>query len=274
MSNYLDLLRLYDITPNFWCSQEYINRGEFIEEFQDGYSFLIPTDETDWIIAPPINQNGKLLKESKSWAKKVWSDFPGWVLPGLTTAEFLDFEFIYDPKEFLHMDGKKWRVFRKNSRKFPARFGGKLIYDWVSNYHSIFHPVRLNEGIEVLLTSWLENKSEEREIHDDSVMMKYLFHGQNRKILFNHRSGEIYGINTWDINHRYVNFRFCISVPEKFSNEHMRLLFYTDRTIQNQGKLVNDGGCLGSDSLRKFKEKLNPIHIREVRSWKQINLGV
>jgi hypothetical protein len=86
--------------------------------------------------------------------------------------------------------------------------------------------------------------------------------------LINNDSGKVLGINIWDLNDTYINYRYCFCSNEPFLSEYMRLLFYTDPEILSTGKLVNDGGCLGNDNLKAFKKKLNPISVREVSSYR------
>jgi len=46
--------------------------------------------------------------------------------------------------------------------------------------------------------------------------------------------------------------------------EYLRLQFYQ---ALEPDTLVNDGGALGSEGLERFKRKLNPVEVRERRSW-------
>lgn len=109
-------------------------------------------------------------------------------------------------------------------------------------------------------------KEEDQVIHDDEVMIDYLFHGDNRKILVD-KNGFILGINIFDSNYKYINFRFSFSRNIKFLSEYLRYVFYTDPAILNQNKLVNDGGSLDNKNLAFFKEKLNPLEKRKIFSY-------
>jgi hypothetical protein len=190
-----------------------------------------------------------------------WSDFAEIEYPETNQTKFLDYEFIYDPKNFLNMEGGEWQVFRKNCRKFPRRVPGgldNLKYIRVEDYD---RPIKLED----LFISWLKGLKEETLIQEEKVILRYLVEGKNRKILAD-AGGIIYGINIWDENYYYLNYRYCFCRKEDFLSEFMRLLFYTDSEILNKNKFVNDGGCLGSEALKKFKEKMNPVKIREVRT--------
>lgn len=190
----------------------------------------------------------------------MWSDFVGFSWVGAEPV-FLDFEFLYDPQCFGNMVGGDWMVFRKNSRKFPSRLGRELEYRRLGEGEKV-------EALRELLIGWLEEKGEEAEIHDGDLMLDYALHGENRKALLD-STGRLWGVNVWDENYQYINYRYCLCAKEPFLGEYLRLAFYTDAEILNKGKLVNDGGVLDSDQLKSFKEKLNPVRVREVYGWKR-----
>jgi len=246
------------VAPNFWCSEEYFINANFQERELNGALGVFEFDE-GLLVFPPLDIDGR-LQWPKGFPDRVWSDFAGFSWAG-AESEFLDFEFLYDPQRFLNMIGGSWMVFRKNSRKFPARLGQALTYR------------RLTEGemegaLTELLIGWLEEKGEEAEIHDGDLMLDFALHGENRKALFDD-AGQLWGVNVWDENYQYVNYRYCLCAKEPFLGEYMRLIFYTDEEILTKGKLINDGGALDSEPLRVFKEKLNPIRVREVCGWRK-----
>jgi len=79
---------------------------------------------------------------------------------------------------------------------------------------------------------------------------------------------QLMAINAWDENWEFINYRVCIvRQNEPFLDEFVRWLFYTDSQIQSSGKLVNDGGTLGSPGLERFKDKMNPYRKRITHSW-------
>jgi hypothetical protein len=262
---YLELLEKGNITPNFWCSEEYFEKALLYGVKNGDYiSFL----DDDWIVFPPINEETLKLETKEGRLEgKIWSDFPEWKPTNEWKPKFLDLEYIYNPKDFLHMDGGKWQVFRKNCRKWPRRFTGErhLHYEWVLETHKWKSLDKLNDELSAVLASWLESKSPEDKIMDDDVLLKYLFHGENRKAL--HHNDKIYGVNIWDENYKYINFRYSVCLPDEFLSEYMRWLFYTDPFIQGKNKLVNDGGILDNPNLKRFKDKMNPLQVREVYSW-------
>ena len=251
-NDYLDALERFQIEPNFWCSEEYFQRAGWRVELDSGIVAYVLEDQE-----PMLSPVG--LKTGNSYPTGVlrggiWAGFPGDIGDYL-----LDYNFIYDPKSFLDLSGGKWQVFRKNSRKYPNRFGDGF-------YTDRWHTVIDEEDVKDLFISWLEGK--EGEIHDDEVMLDYLLNGDHKKVLIDD-DGKIVGINVWDENYRYVNFRHCVCDPGKFLSEYMRLLFYTDPEILSKNKLVNDGGALDSPELYRFKMKLNPIKVNEIYSWRK-----
>lgn len=249
---YIDLLEKAGITPNFYISKEYFRKAKFVEIMDKRLGLCYVKDE-DWVVFPAVGLNGYDLK---FFGDKVWSDF-SFSLKGVVGYKptFLDYEYIYDSKRFLTMEGGDWAVFRKNCRKFPNRHG-EGTYVKISNFDKNI----LNN----LLIEWLKGM-EGKEILDDEVMLNYLQDGENRKILY--LDGEIVGINIWDENYKYINFRYSFCKKEDFLPEYMRILFYKDKEILNENKLINDGGICNSENLKRFKDKMNPIFVREVCSW-------
>lgn len=245
---YLEILEKYSIPPNFWTSREYFEKSNFIEKEQDLFVWIEDNEYTQ--IFPTLRDPGGLT--SKLNRSMVWSDFPGFEIVGKKT--FLDFEYIFNPEHFLTMEGGKWAVFRKNCRKFPRDYPN-LIYDRNGNS---------NEAID-LFVEWMEGKDSDQEIYDDQIIEGYLYNAENIKFLRD--KYQVYGINIWDENYMYINFRFCFCKNIPFLSEYMRYIFYTDHDILFRNKLVNDGGSLDNEALRRFKLKMNPIRVREVYSW-------
>ena len=258
-SKYLDVLRKFNIIPNFICSQEYFDRSG-VEEFEEGeYAYWA---ENNWIVAPPINiSTGELLLHFKGWNYQIWTDFQGWEMSSEYEKKFNDFEYIYDPRHFLNITGSNWAVFRKNIRKFPGRYGNAPL-----RYMEVPPLYVFEKQLNDLFLEWVKNKAEDQEIYDDGTLMNYLFNGYNRKILVD-KNDYVLGINIWDTNYKFINFRFNFTRNIKFLNEYLRHLFFTDPLILNQNKLVNDGGSLNSKSLEAFKDKLNPIEKREIFNY-------
>lgn len=253
-SEYLQLLKQFQITPNFWCSEEYFSKAR-LQERKDGNWVYICDPAAGITVFPPINRNlGTCpIRPERAWDRKFWSDFPEYFPGRFYRPKFLDLEYIYDPKSFLNMEGEQWAVFRKNCRKFPARHPDCLYVEPGPEH---------KQPILDLTKDWLGDK----EPQDFEVMISYLLYGENRRILMG--DGLIYGINVWDENWNRINFRFCICKPGSYYiSEYMRFLFYTDLAIIGKEKLVNDGGVLDNPDLNFFKDKLNPVKIRQIFSW-------
>jgi len=275
-SKYLEVLKNFNVTPNFYCSQEYFEKAKLKEVVIDD---LIFWEEDDWIICPPINiYTGELFSgiftpdqsrylSHMSGKKRVWSSFQDWHLPDTWKEEFLDYEYFYRPKDFTRLEGGRWQVFRKNIRKFPGRYGkAPLDYTYVEYIEDKKGEEFVTDQLEILFLDWLEMQGREEKIEDDEVIMSYLYEGNLRKVLFD-KDFTILGINIWDFNHSFINFRFSFNRGHKFLSEYIRYLFYTDSEILNQNKLVNDGGILGDKNIQAFKEKLNPAHRTKLFSY-------
>ena len=253
MTEYLKIAERKNLLPNFWMSEEYFQKAELQEMSWEGWVWW---EEDGWAVVPPISLNHPLGEIPSYFSLPIWSDFPEFK-PHFLFSEFLDYEYIYDPKHFENMEGGKWKIFRKNSRKWPRENPGST-YIFMKN-KSPFQQREINKvGIQ-----WLQQSQE--DIQDGEVLLKYIWEGKNQKGLY--VKDQLVGVNIWDENYYYINFRFCICNPEPFLSEYMRFLFYSD--IAHKNKLVNDGGVLDKESLKKFKDKLNPISIRKVKSWKR-----
>ena len=257
-SKYLQLLERKGVKPNFWCSKEYFENAEF-KEYAAGNSIWVE-DENGQLMFPPLDSRLNCLYSDLPEDKtSIWADFNNIVfttrLPN--AYEFLDYEYIYNPKSFLNMAGKHWSAFRKNCRKYPKRHKGNLQYRAVDPINDI---VKISEFFE----TWLRENSWP-EYYDGEVMTKYVLFGQNREALID-SAGDICGLNIWDENYMFVNYRFCLCYDWPFLSEYMRRLFYTHKAEQN--KLVNDGGILDRPGLKEFKDKLNPMAVNKIYSWK------
>lgn len=270
---YLTRLQTLNLIPNFWVSEEYFEKADIKVYGIDiaDRTYLVPLQDNH-IMFPPLSSGPAYLgfgffDRIAGMSKDVWASFPKFPKNncsfGYHIEEFLDFNFIYDPKNFLTMEGKDWQTFRKNVRKWPRN-------NQVGGYREVRTGCKVIEAmIRELLIGWLESMGEDTKIHDDEVLFKYAFEGQNRKGLFNNM-GELVGLNIWDENYMFINYRFCICRNEPFLSEYMRYRFYTDPDIIAKGKLINDGGSLDRYELERFKRKLNPVKVYDIFSWKWV----
>jgi len=240
-NKYLETLERFRIDPNFWCSEEYFEAAGW-ETYTSGGSVYV-SDSEGHLMLPPIELKTGIVHHC---SVPVWSS-----LPGLSSGEFLDYNFLYMPALFRNLTGGDVAVFRKNSRKFAARHPELTL---------LYREATPTDDLSALMVSWLEGR--ERIVQDADVILKYIDSGKNRWVLVD-QNGAIYGVNIWDSNHRFVNYRYCFCYPGQFLSEYMRLLFYTHI---GDDKLVNDGGCLGDDNLYHFKMKLRPFRVFKVFS--------
>lgn len=252
---FLELMEQLGIEPNFFCSEEYFEKAEFEEIEDENFCWI---EYEGGLMFPPL----PLFAFDFSSTNRIWLGLEGLEIPTGWERVFFDYEFIYSPKDFLNLAGGKWQTFRKNIRKFPKRYEKQIGY-----YDSeVFLPTE--EEIMNLFLSWAD-RSPESSLHDPDIILSYLLEGDNRAFLVD-EDGRLLGINCWDYNWRFINFRFCFhdsSFP--FLSEYLRYLFYTSETILNDGRLVNDGGSLDSPELYAFKSKLNPVKIRKMYGWRK-----
>jgi hypothetical protein len=263
MSRYLKALREFDIEPNFWCSEEYFKHAEFCEFIRtlpdgDELSVVVTDPDDEHAVFPLFNlTQGRVHPVVPGGG--IWADLVGFQPNPLPSRgpKFLDYNYIYDPKEFQEMRGKKWMTFRKNSRKFPRRYGEHKVA-WL--------PLRPREEISAFASEVLSFMPD--EIHDAEVLLKYLFDGENRLFLFDIPAHKILAVNIWDENYKYINYRYALCINEPFLSEYIRLCFYKMVDERYPGKFVNDGGVLDRPLLKEFKDKLNPVKVKKIYSWK------
>ena len=248
----------HKIDPNFWCSPEYLQFRGARQKAQDGWVWI---EGNGFMWFPPVHIFKGMLKDHPWFGfPEIWSDFMGFNSIK-SKPKFLDYEYIYYPGRFLHRDGRKWKKFRKNIRKWPKRNND-------FSYFEIDHKDQdTKKQIDSVVISWLDNRPKNEMIHDPETIIRYVHQAVNRAILVrNHK--EIVGINIWDHSWRYINYRLMICRPEPFLDEWMRYLFYTSPKVLFSGnKMVNDGGTLDQNGLKRFKDSLNPLRVRKVNQW-------
>lgn len=252
LNHYLKIAESHGITPNFYLSVPYLQLSQSRVKTDGHYIWVV---SEGWCLFPPL-----LIKGSGTWHYPVlrsWSDFDG-VLSVCRKQKFLDWEYIFDPGKFKDLSGGRWEVFRKNIRKWPKR-NEKWTY-------SNIPPDPMAAGN--LIANWLIEKGDDAQDADLMADFAYFSKVPNifRKYLYN-SNGDLVGINAWDENYQYVNYRVCIvDFTEAYLDEFMRYLFYTDNIIEETGKMINDGGTLDNPGLERFKDKMNPIKKRKVHT--------
>lgn len=259
MLHYLTLLAQSRILPNFWVSPAYLERAG-AQEYESGDLIWLEADGVP--LFPPLSFSGKIAPMEQWPVPYCWSDFEGFTAD-TEHKELLDYEYLYAPANFKSMVGGKWATFRKNCRKYPTRNPG-------STYNRDTEPTV--DELVLLLQRWAAKFDEEDTIHDFPIILRYIENIEHQSNFgwktLRSKYGELIGINIWDRNWKYINFRYCFcdqSIP--FLSEYIRWLFYTDPVIVSQNRLVCDGGVLDRPELKSFKEKLNPYRVREVYTW-------
>lgn len=249
---YLELLKKHNISPNFWCSEEYWKRAGWVERNKEhGKTGLTESwieNTAGEIMLPLIFENGKIDNFQPFWAG--YSNIP---IPDRNNIKFLDHEFIYKPMENISdkdMPGKAWKTTRKNIHKIKREYGDLLI--------DIIFP-EVESKIEKLLLKWAGSK----EIHDAELMTNYVLNGDHRKGLY--IKGKLVGVIVWDFNNTHINFRYCLVEDLPGLSDYARILFRTYIYYLYGSKvLINDGGSLDNPDLYKYKERLCPIRINKI----------
>jgi len=250
---FLKKIEEWGLNPNFWMSEEYFIHAGFEEVHERDYVGIRDKDKK-WIF-PIINSENKsmcLFTMLGFWADFMKENNLDYAFNGFS---LLDYNYIYDPEHFisLYTTGKKWRLWNKNIKRFT---------DTIPNYRLLKYK-KTKPDLAVLI-KWLENR-EEDEIHDDTVLINYFTNplSDNCKGVF--LDDELIGINIWDENYKYINYRYTFHDPgHPFLSYYLRWRFYLDMIPKK--KLVNDGGTLGKDSLKFFKDHLNPVKVHKIYS--------
>lgn len=240
-SDYESLL-ITDVTmPNFWVAEEYWRAAGW--KLKDSQGVLAPYDGRTRML-PTLP--GTLL------GCDCWAGWPGlWGFNG----DFLDWQFLYDPASFHDLSGHDRAVFRKNTRHFE-RLHADIVY----------RPLRDDDNPTALLAEWV---TEGQEVYDLDTIIRYLEQLTPDRAAILEVGGTPVGLNCWDENYLFVNFRYSFAGKIPYLSEYIRLRFYLDMADRTK-KLVNDGGSLGNDNLYRFKMKLRPHGVLPVYSWKPL----
>jgi len=244
---YLEMAKKLSVVPNFYMSEAYFDYARLIEHSDKDRVWV---EGNGWCVFPP-------LPYPIDFDENIWCDMGGLCPPDWYQKKELDWEYIFDPWDFNDMTGGKWNTFRKNVRKWPRG----------NPNHAYLSELLDNLSAEHLMGEWLEERMESAQ--DADIMIKMaLDHHPNVRHMYLYRGRELVGINVFDWNYRYINYRLCIVKPgERFLDEYLRFLFYTNSDILLSGMLVNDGGTLGREGLERFKDKMNPKIKRKRYSW-------
>lgn len=235
--------------PNFWMTEEFIKFKGL--QWECRRLLCGWTEEGEWYFPP-------WSCESNEWCNRIphFAGFP-WTNQELygPVLSLLDYQYVYDPFNFQDISGGRWKVWRKNIRKWPRRHTGKTLQ------YRFLERNELQQEIEDLILKWSDGKT----LHDPDVLVRFLLFGEFRWGLF--LGQELVGVNVGDVNWKYTVYRYCLTNGDGFLSEYMRHLFYTSEYVlgnRREGKLVNDGGDLGNPGLAQFKRRLNPVYIQEI----------
>lgn len=242
-SLYLTALEENDFySPNFWCSEEYWEKAGWKERMYEDALYVI--DEKGDRMLPTFEDMGTGKYECLHFVHPYWAGFSEFLekVPDISIAgehqKFLDYEIIYDPKNFLRLEGKKWKLFRKNLKRFEKEVKES------SGIQTICDEVKIDKFVD----DWtMENAG--KTFYDPEIILKYLLQGKNRFFIMGNKSKKLYSICAWDENWKYVNFRYCMCRSMPGLSDYSRFLFYYTMALRHPYKLVNDGGTLGSESL-------------------------
>lgn len=238
LKTYLGMLENFCIKPNFFCSFEYlVSAGVKIE-----------SREKNWF----ITLDGKTLFPGipKHDGSNYMIDFDS--VGGRT---FFDNEYIYDPKDYYDLNGGKWAIFRKNINHFK-----KFYSDYT--YHQLKEYSYVPYGI---ICDWMSLYKRDVQFYDFETLENYI-----RLFPFNvymlSNSDCVMGINIVDENYLYTNFRwtFASDITIRGLSEYLRLCMMLKA---NPDKLVNDGGDLGIEGIKIYKERMNPVKINKRYSF-------
>lgn len=223
--DYWTAIKNSGLQPNFWCSEEYWAAAGWTVRERKWWEIR---DQEENLMLPAITSDGMVLSLS-SWSTLI----------GQGGNHFLDWNYMYDPKNFSSMLGGTWSKFRKNCRKWPRRYS----FDWR-------HPEQADMK---LVENWATEKA---RIQDWEVLAWYCTNAKNQLSLIH--ADQVVAWLAWDENPVYTNFRWLLVDPDHpFLDEYCRWFFYT--RLANQNKLVNDGGSLNRMGLEQFKDSLQPV---------------
>ena len=247
-SLYLQALERGRLIPNFWCSEEYWEKAGWEEHFIPEMGLIIIGDEEGRVMLPPMLSDGRVAILADG------SLLPWAGIPGLHGGSFLDFQFIYSAIRSLDdLKGGVWRTTRKNINKVQRERGNIISSGYVT-------PTEAQD----ILIQWTQGNGIE-EYNDPEVLTKYVLDGEGRIPLFYEKTQKMAALLVYDENYKYINFRYCITDNLPGTSDYVRMLFRV--FMYNKGKLINDGGALGRPGLDKYKRRLNPVQIHEIRSF-------
>jgi len=266
---YLTNMNRLGLVPNFYCSKAYLYACKATLLEVEGW-WIVKDVPNDIIMLPPIPMDRKNVGEPLPDypIDIIWSDTPGMsheVLAGIIQGNclephFLDWQYVYDPKNFLKLEGGQWHTLRKNIRHARNEYPELYLVPF-QGY--------LNQ-IKKLVGDWIVERKD--TIQDAETIAEYLIFNppdkcEIRALVDIH--GNVKGVLAWDYNWKYINFRYCITESLPYLNEYARYLFYVSEEILKDGRKVNDGGIVDTPGLEFFKDRMNPYSKTPIHSWRK-----
>jgi len=258
--------------PNFYVSREYFCAAGW-EIRREGPWLAVRDKEDGALMLPRLSPEGDA---DYTVSEPLWSDFPGFI--GLAAnlsppsrmdaafhsvvsprtyryarASLLNHNYIYIPERFADLAGSHFKTLRKNLRNFDRLHPG-----------AEYRPCSVEDCL-CAIDGWAGSRE---TILDGDTILHYAEDSVPDRRFGLWDGATLLGVNLWDSNYAFLNFRYCFvadpSAP--FVSEALRFRFYTINA-QPTGKWVNDGGDLGLESLRRFKQKLAPANRVAIHSW-------
>jgi len=244
--NFWKYFTSHSIYPNFYCSPEYWKKGKF--KIVDTPNLFEVRSQEGWLLIP------RFEKEIFNFSEPFYAGFSGFYC-----GKFLDYQFIYDPKNFRELSGGEWRKIRHNLTISKRELNESLGIVLTGRNCSL-------SSFKDFMLTW-QNLKQESELYDPEIMVKFLINGDHRLLFMGLDSKKIYGIAVFDLTPIFINFRYCEVLPGITGlSDYCRVEFYQWIDKHYPNKLVNDGGSLDKPSLYKYKQFLNPMSVSKIRS--------
>ena len=263
--------------PSFFVSGEYFVLSEC--EWTDNWWKCLGPEDGDggWLMIPVMDgQSGLPPGETiqQIFGKPIMcspfaTESPTLPENALFTSKVFDRNYIYDPAQFISLEGKDKLILRKAWNYWNGRASKQYPLEYFPCPPWGKDP-KFDAQIEQLVYHWAEGIKD--DIHDVDTLVRFAFMGKLREAL--KWKGKLIGLNVWDLNWFWRNYRLCITKSgEKRLQTFTRLLFYRSRCMEKLplvSPYINDGGDLDKASLATYKKRLHPVGILNTFSYQPI----
>jgi len=253
---YLEALANLRIAPNFYVGASFWHFAHWTPRFIEvgGRHGIEIVDEDGVRMLPPVfsHPTGYDLR----YASSEWPYWAGFAQHGseFTKEDRLDDEFIYDPRNFLDLSGRKWKLVRKNISACETDCGEVLVFA---------RKAPGDETVSAFLEQWGAEQGD--DLYDPDAILRTAMLSPDRLFVVGRNSQKLYAILAFDANWFYVNFRMCLVLPHvRGLSDYCRTMFYQKIAEAVPGRLVNDGGSLDSPGLREYKLRLHPVAVNTI----------